>query len=190
MTEASQSLLPPNATPQERAIEAAILRMTALQVPIRDAWSPTKCPAELLPWLAWAFGVDEWSPEWPEDAKRAAIRDSVDIHRKKGTVWAIKRILKNAGHGDARLQEGSGGRRYDGTETHDGSINYGKTGNWAEYQLKLNRPITRAEGARIRALLEATAPVRCSLVGLSFAGAPNFYDGTRRYDGTFNHGAV
>lgn len=190
MTDATRSLLPPNATPQERAIEAAIARMTALQVPLRDVWNPARCPAPLLPWLAWAFGVDEWEPSWSDAEKRAAIRDSVAIHRKKGTVWAIKRILRNAGHGDARLQEGSGGRRYDASERYDGSINHGKSGNWAEYRLKLNRPVTRDEAAKIRALLEVTAPVRCSLVGLSFAGAPNFYDGTRRYNGAFNHGVA
>ena len=57
--QAVPSLLPHNASPQERAIEAATARLADVPVPLRDLWNPETCPAELLPWLAWAFGVDE-----------------------------------------------------------------------------------------------------------------------------------
>jgi len=44
------SLLPPNATDTERAIEATTERTTDLPVPLRTLWNPDTCPADLLPW--------------------------------------------------------------------------------------------------------------------------------------------
>lgn len=183
------SLLPPNATAQERAIEAAIARMVDVPVPIGDLWSPEKCPAELLPWLAWAFGVDEWETDWPEEAKRAAIRDSVAIHRKKGTVWAIRRVLRNAGHGDATIFEGDSNTSYDGTFAHDDARTHGETEGWARYSILTDKPINAADGAKIRALLESVAPVRCELQGMQFDDGL-LYDEQAEYDGTYTYGEI
>ncbi|MDO5562509.1 MAG: phage tail protein I, partial [Synergistaceae bacterium] len=61
-------------------------------------WNPDTCPANLLPWLAWAFHADDWNDEWPEGVKRAVVRDSLEMHRRKGTVWAVKRALANVGY--------------------------------------------------------------------------------------------
>ena len=128
-----RSLLPPNATPQERALEGATERAASVPGPLRETWNPETCPVALLPWLAWAFSIDEWREDWSEDAKRASIRDAVMIHRRKGTVWAIKRVLANAGYGDARLIEGNSGIRYDGSFRHDGVHTYGDPKGWARY---------------------------------------------------------
>lgn len=87
------SLLPINATPQEQALSDAIERAFSLDVPIPDVWNPDTCPVDYLPWLAFAFSVDEWDPTWTEEAKRVAIKSSVPLHRKKGTVGAVKRAL-------------------------------------------------------------------------------------------------
>lgn len=95
----NDSLLPPNAVPQERILESAILRGTALPIPIRDLWRSNTCPAPLLPWLAWALSVDEWDSDWPEPIKRSVIAQSVEIHRKKGTVAAVRRALEILGVG-------------------------------------------------------------------------------------------
>ena len=88
------TLLPPNSTPQERALEASAERMATLPVHIDRTWDPARCPAELLPWLAWALSVDEWKAEWPEETKRDAIAASAEVHRKKGTAGALKRALR------------------------------------------------------------------------------------------------
>jgi len=88
-----RSLLPPNATRLERDIESATERLGNVPVPIDTLWDPQRCPAELLPWLAWALSVDEWDSTWPEDVQRATIAASIEIHRRKGTVWAVKRAL-------------------------------------------------------------------------------------------------
>ena len=86
-------LLPPNATSLERALADAMALLGTIPNPVRDAWSPERCPLEMLPWLAWALGVEEWKPDWPEAVKRAACAEALAIHRIKGTEAAIERVL-------------------------------------------------------------------------------------------------
>jgi len=93
----SDTLLPNNATPQERALDGATSRITSVPVPIASVWDPDTCPVDLLPWLAWAFSVDEWSPDWDELQKRDAVRQSVDVHRHKGTLAAVRTAMAAVG---------------------------------------------------------------------------------------------
>ena len=91
------TLLPPNATPLERALEQALARIEDVPVPVDTLWDPWRCPAELLPWLAWACSVDEWDPDWPEHVKRRVIAAAPDVHRLKGTCAAVERALRAIG---------------------------------------------------------------------------------------------
>ncbi|MEI6418707.1 MAG: phage tail protein I [Sphingomonadales bacterium] len=84
------SLLPPNATPQERGLEAATARLGDVPVPVGSLWDPARCPAALLPWLAWALSIDSWSADWPESVKRARIAAAIGIQRRKGTLAGIR----------------------------------------------------------------------------------------------------
>lgn len=88
------SLLPPNATPLERALEAATARIGDVPVPLADLWNPHTCPLAFLPWLAWALSVDSWDPDWPEETKRAAVASSIDEHRHKGTRFAVEAVVE------------------------------------------------------------------------------------------------
>jgi phage tail P2-like protein len=181
-------LLPANASPQERAIEASIARIGDVPTAvIRDQWDPWACPPELLPWLAWAFNVDEWDAEWPDQAKRQTIADSIELHRRKGSIDSIRRVLRNAGYGDAVIIEGSGAK-YDGANLHDGLIDHGDPTGWAQYRIILGRAITNRQAAQVRRLLSFTAPARCELVALIFTQANNIYNGAIFHDGNFNHG--
>ena len=94
-----RSLLPPNATALERAMERAVgfFSVRPIDLPIRKLWSAADCPVGLLPYLAWALGVEEWGSDWPEPVKRAAVADAFAIHREKGTLAGLKRLLENAG---------------------------------------------------------------------------------------------
>ncbi|WP_320179663.1 phage tail protein I [Roseovarius pacificus] len=83
-------LLPHNATPQESAIDDAVSRIGDIGPGVREVWSPERCPSNLLPWLAWAFSVDQWEPDWTDDQKRATIRAAIDVQRTKGTIGAVK----------------------------------------------------------------------------------------------------
>lgn len=93
MSDTIPDLLPPNATPLERAISQMMGRIDTLAVPIRDTWNEDICPENLLPWLANAFSVDDWLRGWSEEQQRAVIKSSVTVHRRKGTIGAVKDAL-------------------------------------------------------------------------------------------------
>ncbi|HSH26412.1 MAG TPA: phage tail protein I [Wenzhouxiangella sp.] len=92
------TLLPPNASFLERAATTALAEIERVPVPLRDLWHPDRCPARLLPHLAWAFSVDRWDPSWSEAAKREVIRSSFYVHRKKGTISALRRVVEPLGY--------------------------------------------------------------------------------------------
>lgn len=94
----SNHLLPPNATAQERALSEATARLSDVPLLVRESWNPDTCPAEMLPWLAWAFSVDEWDATWTEQEKRDVIKASLEVHKHKGTIGAIDRALKPLGY--------------------------------------------------------------------------------------------
>lgn len=97
-------LLPSNASAQEVALAGAIARISDVQNPVADLYTASLCPAAMLPWLSWAFSVDEWNPEWTESQKRQAIANSVFVHRHKGTVAALRKALDALGY-DLTLTE-------------------------------------------------------------------------------------
>lgn len=97
----SNSLLPPNATPLERHTAEATARVSHVPTPLRDLWNPDTCPAKLLPWLAWSLGVAAWKPYWSEQIKRQRIRQSVEIHRRRGTAQSVRRVVESFGAGVA-----------------------------------------------------------------------------------------
>lgn len=86
-------LLPPNATPLERALASLTARIGAIPIPLEALIDPATCPAELLPWLAWGESVDIWETSWSEATKRQAIAESIVLHRRKGTRWAVETVL-------------------------------------------------------------------------------------------------
>ncbi len=184
------SLLPPSSTKQERALEGTTTCIGALDVPLRKLWNADTCPVNLLPWLAWAFGVDEWDNAWSEDAKRATIRESLQVQRKKGSIWSIRRVLENAGYGAAEIIEGRATIRYDGSVTHNGFYVHGDPSQWATYRVVLERPIANKQAEQVKRLLKSAAPARCHLLELNFTAAANIHDGAIRYDGAYNHGTV
>lgn len=87
------SLLPPNHLPTEAALEATTARIAAVPVPVDQLWNPWSCPVAVLPWLAWALSVDHWDPTWSTQVKRQVIAASGEVHRRKGTVWAVVSAL-------------------------------------------------------------------------------------------------
>jgi len=89
------SILPSTSSLQEIAVDAVVeSRFKGLDLSIlRDITDPALCPEKFLPWLAWQWSVDEWSPDWPIEIKRSAIKESFSVHRVKGTVGALKRAL-------------------------------------------------------------------------------------------------
>ncbi|WP_267382604.1 MULTISPECIES: phage tail protein I [unclassified Sphingomonas] len=88
------SLLPPNATPLERALEGATARVGAIDIAqAAELWNPATCPAPILPWLAWSLSVDFWDPAWSDAVKREAVATSIAKHRRKGTRTSVEEVL-------------------------------------------------------------------------------------------------
>lgn len=105
MSESDKSLLPRNLNQLERDLAGALSRISEIEIPISTLWDPDKCPAELLPYLAWALRVDSWQSDWPEARKREVIKQSVDINRTRGTRGAVERVLKAIRGDDVKLTE-------------------------------------------------------------------------------------
>ena len=95
------SLLPRNRTGVELQIEQTLTGKfdpAFLDADIvRKLQEPSECPVNLLPWLAFALSVDVWSDGWSESVKRDVIDKSVAIHRKKGTLGAVKSAISALG---------------------------------------------------------------------------------------------
>ncbi len=189
-TAAGARLLPP----QRTALEAALATVAELAVDtttLRHLWSAQHCPAPLLPWLSWALSVESWHEATSEDARRQLILASIEIHRRKGTPWAIRALLRALGYGEVVILERIGGLPRNGTWSRDGEYTRAPLEEtWATYKLVLNRPITNAQANRIRALLPSVAPARCHLVHLSYRAVAHSHNGVLRRDGTYNHGAA
>jgi phage tail P2-like protein len=91
-------LLPSNATPLEQELARLSHRLDEIDpAVIETLWDAWRCPAELLPHLAWALSLDVWDDAWSEGVKRQAIADAPAVHRTKGTRYAVDNVLKLLG---------------------------------------------------------------------------------------------
>lgn len=91
------SLLPPGSSALERRLAQTCGGISDISVPLRDLWNPWTCPVVFLPYLAWAFSVDRWDEKWAESVKRKAVADAFFIHRRKGTIAAIRSAIAPLG---------------------------------------------------------------------------------------------
>lgn len=183
------SLLPPNVTQLERRIEGSDALIERARAPLQTLWNAQTMPAHMLPWLAWAVGVDDWDSQWEEQQKRAAIDEAIPIRRKRGTVWAVKRALEVLGYSDVELLEhtgqqqqwlDAGGLLLDGSWSLDGrSLKVENaprvvTTHWAQYALAFNvndAPFAARSQRRLRRRVEDAAPVRSELIALIYRQA-------------------
>lgn len=89
--------LPTGSTQLERNAAKALQQAVRNPIVIADLINPDRCPDPLLPYLAWAFSVDKWDENWTEAVKRLAIKQAFFIHKYKGTLGAIKRVVEPIG---------------------------------------------------------------------------------------------
>ena len=88
----TDTLLPPNATALERALDAATARIGDVPVPIADLWDAAACPIGILPWIAWGLSAD-WQNDWTEAQKRDAVANAIARHRIRGTVASVRQVM-------------------------------------------------------------------------------------------------
>ena len=149
----ADTLLPHSATSQERAIEQTIVRSSDFYPNYVRNWVPADVPENILPWLAWAYSVDEWAASWPLDVRRDYTEQSYFIHRYKGTVAAVRRALSSVIGGDEMTLEEWW--QYDGP-VHTFTV----TAEAFDLWLRDGPPISPEFYRQIRAVVYASKPVR------------------------------
>ena len=148
----SDRLLPAGSSTLEVAAATALAALEEVPVPLRELWNPDTCPLALLPYLAWAFSVDRWDENWTEEAKRSAVRSSWFVHKHKGTIGALRRVVEPLGY-LIRVREWWQTNERPGTFRLD--VGVLETGITAEMYQELERLINDAK------------PVSRHLIGLS-----------------------
>lgn len=148
------SLLPPGSSQLERRAAEACAGISDLNVPLRDLWNPARCPVKFLPYLAWAFSVDRWDEKWTAAEKRKAVTDAFYIHRRKGTVAAIRRVIEAMGFSMSIAEWWS---THDTPGTFDLTVDVSKIGISDELRKELER------------VVNDTKPVSRHMKGLSIS---------------------
>lgn len=163
-------LLPSGSTQLEVAAAQALAQIGRLKVPLRELWDPQTCPLTLLPYLAWAFSVDRWDENWTESAKRSAVRAAWFVHKHKGTVGALRRVVEPLGY-LIRITEWW--QTHDNPGTFRLDVGVLQTGITEEMYLELERLIADAK------------PCSRHLIGLSINldVTGDFYIAAAAYDG-------
>ena len=103
--EDNQSLLPPNASALLKDLETVSAVALDLETLNRFVNNPTEAPENILPWLAWAVSADDWSDNWSEQVRRNVIKASIEVHRRKGTIGALKKALQAFNYTNIKVEE-------------------------------------------------------------------------------------
>lgn len=140
------------------------------EIPIRHLWNADLCPAHLLPYLACAMSVDGEATDYSEDQLRNLIKMSLSIHRKKGTIAAIKETITALGYTLNRIEEGV-------------------DGHWAKFRVVMESPLSIANATILKSLIEKTAPVSRELSSFE-TETVHQYDGEITSDGSYTHGVI
>lgn len=100
-----KSLLPPNATGLLKDLEKVAAKSLDLVTLNRFVNNPNEAPENILPWLAWAVSADDWSDSWSKQIRRNLIKASIEIHKKKGTIGALKKALQAFNYTNVKVEE-------------------------------------------------------------------------------------
>ena len=93
----NQSLLPINATVFLKDLESVTAKSLDLKTLNRFVNNPDEAPENILPWIGWSLSIDTWDDNWSLEVKRKMIRNSLILHKIKGTKGAVKRALEILG---------------------------------------------------------------------------------------------
>lgn len=123
-------------------------------------------------------------------AKRTLISSAVELHKHKGTPWAVKEICKKLGLGNVEIIERLAKQYHEGAITRNGFYFHGDDNRWAQYRILLNDVITYAEAKFARQTIERFAPARSELVALDFRKYAFLHNNTLTRNGTYSRGAA
>ena len=154
------SLLPSNQTKLEQALAQVSAGDSELANVLRQMHSVDNCPASMLPWLAIQRSVDRWDPEWSEAIKRKMVKDSFEVHKRKGTVGALRRVVEPF----AEI--------IDITEWHELEP-MGPPGTFSMSLALFDSGLTDTAIAELERMISDTKPLSRHLVGLSITYSTN-----------------
>lgn len=112
-------------------------------------------PASAIPYLAEQFdvlGYKGFRLAQNEADQREIIKKSIELHRFKGTLWAVKEALKSVGYGDVIVEEGV-------------------DGHWAKFRCTVDigtHPVNVVEIADVVKMINEYKNARSHLVDLSY----------------------
>ncbi|MEI1716859.1 phage tail protein I [Acinetobacter baumannii] len=92
------NLLPPNTTDFEKKIVETTAKSTEMNTDLSSLIRVDNAPTDFLSILAWQFSVDRWQDDWPDEVKRAQIKNSIKVHTYKGTNFALRSIVESFGY--------------------------------------------------------------------------------------------
>lgn len=145
---------------------------------------------ELLAESRSILGADGYWLAESDQMKRRLIKGAYELHRHKGTTWAIREIVRRLGFGEVEIIEGMGNKHHNGEIVRDGRYAYGHSDRWAHYRIIMNNVITNDQAALLRRTLRAFAPARCILAALDYQASALRHNGRALRDGRFNRGTA
>lgn len=92
-------ILPPNSSPLERNLAQVGSGIEGVDVDVITRVTRVgSAPSEFLPYLAWEASVDRWSDDWSDSTKRKVIEDAFYVHKHKGTIASLRRVVESFGY--------------------------------------------------------------------------------------------
>lgn len=151
-----------------------------------------KTPLTTLPFLAEQFSLtgDGWELAESETQKRDLLKRAIELHRYKGTPWAVREIIRLYGFGEVEIIENLFDWCLDGSAKLDGTHFLGDEQEWARYLIVFNEPITNDQAISLRKAILSYAPKRSYLERIDFMEAAFRLDGSIQLDGQYNLGTI
>ncbi|WP_392559362.1 phage tail protein I [Orbus mooreae] len=142
--------------------------------------------------LAWQLSLDHeyiWQLAESLTAKRNLIKIAIDLHRYKGSVWAVRNIIRALGFGEVDIIEGLGIRYRDGSFERTGiKTHSGHKKGWPFYTIIFYEPITNDIAELLRKAIPEYAPSRSVLYRINFKNAKMRRNGSYYHNGLYNRG--
>jgi P2-related tail formation protein len=148
-------------------------RFAALEIEKVLIYIIDQVDADALESLATQFdmlGYNGWALAKTEAEKRELLKGAIELHRYKGTPYAIKLALKKLGFPNCEIIEHIGDT-YSGDVDFDGTIPY-STGNWATfriiYDLGNDKGISAEQTNELAKVVDAYKNARSHLVDIQW----------------------
>lgn len=120
--------------------------------------------------------------------KKEIIKASLELHRRKGTPFSIREILRKLGFGEVILIEGLSNVKRNKTIKRNAAAMRGDDKSWAYYSIEFNRRISKQDAIFIREVLRNYAPTRSVLASMVFEKHNILRNGTYTRNGEYSRG--